>query len=291
MLPEIREIRINDSNYPELLKKIENPPKKLYYRGQIFKKEKSIAVIGSRTPTAYGKQVTLEFVRFLAKTGLTIISGLAIGIDSLAHQAVLEVKGRTIAVLGSGIDDKSITPPRNKKLAQEILKNDGLLVAEYPPGTPGLPRHFPERNRIIAGLSLAVLIVEAKEKSGALITAGYAWRFKRKVFAIPGSIYSPQSKGCHNLIIKGATLVTSPLEILEKLKLAREKQSTLEIKFESPLEKLIYELIKEKPLSVEEIVEKANQPAEKILQTLTMLELEEKIYNLGGNIYGIKRKL
>jgi DNA processing protein len=285
----LKTTKISDENYPEILKKTKNPPQKLYYRGKICKKEKVIAIIGSRTPTAYGKQVALEFSRFLAKAGLTIVSGLAIGIDSLAHQGALEAKARTIAVLGSGVDDPSITPPRNKKLAKEILENNGLILSEYPPGSPGLPRHFPERNRIIAGLSLAVIIIEAKEKSGALITADYAIRFKRKVFAVPGSIYSPQSQGCHKLIQKGAILVASPKEILERLKLFSQKQEKLEIQFDSPLEKLIYNLLQRKPLSIEKIIEKSNQPTEKVLQALTLLEIEEKIYNLGGNIYGIKK--
>jgi len=286
----LKTIKIGNENYPELLKKTKNPPQKLYYRGKICKKEKAIAIIGSRTPTAYGKQVALEFSRSLAKIGFTIVSGLAIGIDSLAHQGALEAKGRTIAVLGSGIDDSSITPPRNRKLAKEILENNGLILSEYPPGIPGFPRHFPERNRIIAGLSLAVLVIEAKEKSGALITADYAMRFKRKVFAVPGSIYSPQSQGCHQLIQKKkAFLITSPEDVLNYLGVSSQKQEKLEIQFGSPLEKLIYNLLKRNSLSIEEIIEKSNQPAEKVLQALTLLEIEDKIYNLGGNVYGIKK--
>jgi len=286
---EIKTILLEDENYPIALKKIKSPPKKLYYRGKLLENEKCIAIIGSRNPTVYGKQVALEFSRFLSQSGITIVSGLAMGIDSIAHQGCVETSSRTIAVLGSGIDDKTISPPRNKKLAQEILQKNGLILSEYPKTTPGLPHHFPARNRIIAGLSLAILVIEAKEKSGALITADFAFNFGRRVFAIPGTIYSPLSKGCNKLIQKGAILANEPQDILKNLGLSEKQQKTLNIQFNSPFEKLVYNILKERPLPIEEIITKSNQPIEKILQSLTMLEIEEKIENLGGNIYSIKK--
>lgn len=286
---EIKTFDINNENYPEALKKIANPPKKLFYRGQINKKEKCLAIVGSRNPTAYGKQVALEFSRFLSKNGLIIVSGLAMGIDAIAHQGCLETNSKTIAVLGSGIDDKTITPPRNKKLAQEILEKNGLILSEYPEGTPGFNRHFPARNRIIAGLCLGILVVEAKEKSGALITADFGFKFKRKVFAIPGTIYSPLSRGCNQLIQKGAILINEPKDILDNLGISEKEQRKLEMKFDSQIEKLVYNMLAERPLSIEEIIAKSNQPSEKILQCLTLMEIEEKIQNLGGNIFSIKK--
>lgn len=289
MNEEIKTISIDDENYPTPLKKIKNPPKKLYYRGEFLKNEKCVAIIGSRNPTFYGKQVALEFSRFLSQNGITIVSGLAMGIDSIAHQGCVETNSRTIAVLGSGIDDKTISPPRNKKLGQEILQKNGMVLSEYPETAPGLPHHFPARNRIIAGLSLGTLVIEAKEKSGALITADFAFSFGRKVFAIPGTIYSPLSRGCNKLIQKGAILANEPQDILKNLGLSGQEQKTLSIQFNSPFEKLVYNILKEKPLPIEEIVVKSNQPVEKILQSLTMLEIEEKIENLGGNIYSIKK--
>ncbi|MDP2820634.1 MAG: DNA-processing protein DprA [bacterium] len=298
---EIKTIGIEDENYPELLKKIPNPPKKLFYRGQPFSvvvgsdptttatPERCIAIVGSRNPTAYGKQVALEFSRFLSKNGLIIVSGLAMGIDAIAHQGCLETNSRTIAVLGSGIDDKTITPARNKNLAKQILEKGGLILSEYPEGTPGLSHHFPARNRIIAGLSLGILVVEAKEKSGALITADFGLKYKRKVFAIPGTIYSPLSKGCNKLIQANAILANEPKDILDNLGISEKEQKKLEMKFSSPFEKLICEVLQEKPLSIEEIIAKSRQPAEKILQNLVLLEMEDKIQNLGGNIYSIKK--
>jgi DNA processing protein len=286
---EIKTFDINNENYPEALKKISNPPKKLFYRGQINKNEKCVAIVGSRNPTSYGKQVALEFSRFLSQNGITIVSGLAMGIDAIAHQGCLETDSRTIAVLGSGIDDKTISPARNKNLAKQILEKGGLILSEYPEGTPGLKHHFPSRNRIIAGLSLGILIVEAKEKSGALITADFGLKYKRKVFAIPGTIYSPLSKGCNKLIQKGAILANEPRDILDNLGISQKEQKKMEMKFSSPFEKLICEILQEKPLSIEEIIAKSKQPTEKILQNLVLLELEDKIQNLGGNIYSIKK--
>ncbi|PIR71606.1 MAG: DNA-protecting protein DprA, partial [Candidatus Nealsonbacteria bacterium CG10_big_fil_rev_8_21_14_0_10_37_25] len=203
-MDEIKTINIQDKNYPKLLKEIKDPPEILYVRGEILPDDSFFAVVGTRMASSYGKQVALEIAGDLAEAGLTIVSGMAPGIDTFCHQATLERKGRTIAVLGTGLDEKSIYPQSNLKLAEKILKTGGALISEYPPGTPGSKFTFPQRNRIISGLSLGVLVVEAKQKSGALITAHHAFSQNRKVFAVPGPIHSSNSKGPHYLIKKGA---------------------------------------------------------------------------------------
>jgi len=179
MSTQTQEISINDKNYPKLLKKISDPPKILYVRGKILPEEDCFAIVGTRMCSFYGKQVALEIAGDLAEAGLTIVSGLAPGIDTFCHQATLERKKRTIAVLGTGLDEKSIYPQSNLKLAEKIIESGGCLISEYSPGTSGSRFTFPKRNRIIAGLSLGVLVIEAKQKSGALITANLAKKQKR----------------------------------------------------------------------------------------------------------------
>jgi len=288
MAEEIKKIGIEDKNYPRLLKKIKNPPKVLYFLGEIKEREDCFAIVGTRRCSAYGKQVALEMAGDLAEAGLTIVSGLAPGIDTFAHRAVVEKKKRTIAVLGTGLDEKSIYPKSNLKLAKKILENGGCLISEYPPGTRGTKFTFPQRNRIVSGLSLGVLVVEAKEKSGALITAEYALEQKRPVFAIPGSIYSLNSRGCHRLIKKGAKLVEKAKDILEGLGIEKKiKKEKIEGRSEE--ENLILEILKEGALEVEKIIEKTKLPPAKVASIISILEIEGKIKNLGGNIYAINR--
>ena len=221
MVEEIKTISIKDSNYPELLKKIKGAPEVLYYRGCLPQAEsRGFAVVGARLCSPYGKQVALEIAGDLAESGLTIVSGLAPGIDTASHWAAVERKKRTIAVLGTGVDEKSIYPKENIKLAQKIIETGGCLISEYLPGTPGSKITFPQRNRIISGLSLGVLVVEAKERSGALITAEWARKQGRKVFAVPGPIHSLNSKGPHYLIKNGAKLVETSEDILQELNLS-----------------------------------------------------------------------
>ncbi|MDD4996162.1 MAG: DNA-processing protein DprA [Patescibacteria group bacterium] len=210
-------ISLKDKNYPQLLKEIYGPPKQLYCLGKLKSKEKfPLAVVGTRKISFYGKKTTEYFVNVLVQAGLTIISGLALGIDGLAHQIALENHGRTLAVLGSGLD--IIYPPKHKKLAKEIIKSGGALLSEYPPKTRPSKLTFPARNRIVSGLSLGVLVIEAPIKSGALITARFALEQGREVFAVPGGIYNENSQGCNFLIKMGAKPVTKPEEILEILK-------------------------------------------------------------------------
>ena len=219
MEQEIKTIKLGDKNYPFLLGKIFNPPKTLYARGEILRNKKCFAIVGTRRCSEYGRDIAFSIARDLSKAGLTIVSGMAIGIDTWAHNGALDANSRTIAVLGAGIDEKTIYPRENIKLSQKILENKGCLISEYPAETRGTKFSFPERNRIISGLSLGVLVVEANFGSGALITARYAKEQNKKVFAIPGSIHSINSRGCHDLIKKGARLVENANDILKELSL------------------------------------------------------------------------
>jgi len=295
---EIKKILIEDENYPKLLKKIKDPPKILYYLGELKPKENCFAIVGTRRYSSYGKQVALEIAGDLAEAGLTIVSGLAPGIDTFAHTAVVERRklarrslgegGRTIAVLGTGLDEKSIYPQSNLKLAKRILETGGCLISEYPPGTPGSKFTFPQRNRIISGLSLGVLVVEAKQKSGALITANFAFSQKRKVFAVPGPIYSSNSKGCHYLIKKGSKLVENANDILQELNLLCLTPS-IKQSGENEEENFILDALKEGALYIDEIIKRTKLPAATVASTLAILEIKGKVKNLGGNVYALSR--
>ena len=215
---KIEEICICEKSYPEQLKNIYNPPLRLYVLGnkEVLKK-KSIAIVGTRNATEYGKKVALQFAQSLSENGINIISGLALGIDTYAHLGTLQQRsqGKTIAVLGSGIDN--IYPRENIGLVKQIIKYGGCVISEYSLETKPKKMNFPQRNRIISGLAKGVLVIEAGEKSGALITADYALEQGRDVFAIPGNILSLTSNGTNSLIKQGAKLVTNYKEILEEL--------------------------------------------------------------------------
>jgi len=289
-MDEIKTITIKDKSYPKLLKEIKDPPEILYFRGELNPNEQCFAVVGTRMFSPYGKQVALEIAGDLAEAGLTIVSGLAPGIDTFAHTATVERNKRTIAVLGTGADEKSIYPQSNLKLAQRILETGGCLISEYPPGTPGSKFTFPQRNRIISGLSFGVLVVEAKQKSGALITANWARKQERKIFAVPGSVHSLNSKGPHYLIKTGAKLVENANDILKELNLFLSVSDTDRIvKGENEEENLILEALKEEALYIDKIIEKTKLSAAKVASTLAILEIKGKVRNLGRNIYAINR--
>jgi DNA processing protein len=289
---KIEKINIKSDSYPKPLKTIKNPPKILYFIGKLVKNESCLAIVGTRRCTNYGKEVAYDFSSKLSESGLTIVSGLAPGIDTAAHKAVVEEKKRTIAVLGSGLDAKNFYPKINLKLAEEIIKNDGLIISEYPPGMPGSKITFPARNRIIAGLSLGILVVEAPIKSGALITANYGFSEKRKIFAVPGSIYSQTSKGCHYLIKKGAKLVENTNDILKELNLPSFETpfSKNEVQGDSLEENLILNSLKGGVLNIDELIKKTALSPQKVASTLTVLEMKNKIKNLGGNNFSLQRK-
>ncbi len=288
-MSEIKTISVKDKNYPKLLKEIKNPPEVLYYRGELNPDEKCFGVVGTRMFSSYGKQVVLEIAGDLAEAGLTIVSGLAPGIDTFAHTATVERRKRTIAVLGTGIDERSIYPQSNLNLTRKILETGGALISEYPPGTRGTQFTFPQRNRIISGLSLGVLVVEAKEKSGALITAEWAKKQQRLVFAIPGPIHSLNSKGCHYLIKhEVAKLIENANDILKELNLPAGRQVYQKrIIGETLEENLILKALEEEALYVDKIIEKTKLSAASIASSLAILEIKGKVRNLGGNIYAI----
>lgn len=283
----IKKIHIRDAAYPALLKNIPNAPEVLYVRGKLLAKEGCLAVVGTRLCSAYGKQAAMEIAGNLTQAGLTIVSGLAPGIDTAAHWAAVERGKRTIAVLGTGVDEKSLYPKENILLARKIVENGGAVISELPPGTPGSKITFPRRNRIISGLSLGVCVVEAKKKSGALITAEYARKQGRKIFAMPGPVHSLNSAGPHALIKKGALLVENAGDILRALGVHKKRKRQKEARWENEEEKLILEALQGEPLDIEKIIEKTKLPASAIAGTLTLMELQGKIRNLGRNIYGI----
>jgi len=285
-----KKILITDKEYPSHLKEIHNPPKQLYIKGEIKNQDKvAIAIVGTRKYSAYGKQVALDLSSKLAKLGITIVSGLARGIDTFAHKAAIEAGGRTIAVLGSGMDQKSFSPSQNYPLGEEIAKN-GAVVTEYSEGTIGAIYTFPERNRIVSGLSLGVIVIEAPEQSGALITANLALEQNKEVFAVPGNIYDENSQGTHKLIKQGAKLVTCVEDVLEELNLSHLLSDAPKIKAkpDNKDEEIILSVLCLQPMHIDEIIKLSKLPTSIVNSTLTILEIKGTIRNLGKNNYILK---
>lgn len=290
----VKKISINDAEYPEILKRIKNPPKAIYCAGKILANESCIAIVGSRVASKYGQECCLKIGTDLAEAGITIVSGLAKGIDSFAHEAAVKAKKRTIAVLGTAMDPENFYPKENLRLAEEILKNNGLIISEYEPGKKTMPYAFAERNRIISGLSLGTLIIEAKQKSGSLITAAAAKDQGRKVFALPGNIYSPNSAGCHMLIKNGAQLATDASDILKELKLDHlplSFKNDTETKGSTEEETAILTTLLTEPASIEELIKNTKLPANIVMSTLSILEIKNKVIDLGDNIYCLTKNV
>lgn len=287
---EIRKITLQDKGYPAILKEISDPPKELYIKGEIIPQDKvAVAVVGTRKYSQYGKQAVLDIAGKLAKLGITIVSGLAKGIDTFAHQAALENNGRTIAVLGSGMDKKSFSPLRNYELGEKIAEN-GAVISEYPQGTPGAIFTYPQRNRIISGLSLGVVVIEAPQESGALITANLALEQNREVFAVPGDIYSKNSQGTNQLIKMGAKLVNDIEDILEELNLSHliNAPRKEKVKPETKEEEIILSFLSLQPVHIDEIIKLSKLPVSVVNSTLTVLELRGAVRNLGRNNFILK---
>jgi len=292
----IKVITIKDEGYPSLLKNIYSPPPVIYYQGDfvtIMKQSKGIAIVGSRKATYYGRKVAREIASEITKSGYVVISGLAKGIDTNAHLGALEANGLTIAVLGSGID--RIYPPENRSLAHRIIEK-GAVVTEFPIFTKPEKNNFPRRNRIISGLALGTLVIEAGEKSGALITADYALEQGREVFAVPGSVHSFLSTGCHNLIKQGSKLVNSYHDILEEFqeenKLFSEREKTEDRRPNcvntgelTDYEQNLLQYISIEPLHIDEITELTALPYGKISEVLLSLELKNIIREIEGKRY------
>ncbi len=284
----IKVVSLIDRDYPANLRQISDAPPVLYYKGNLLPEDDlAIAVVGARYATVYGRQVTEKFVYDLVSNGLTIVSGLARGIDSIAHKTALDAGGRTIAVLGCGVD--LIYPPENKILAEKIVQN-GVLVSEFPLGFPSVPSNFPARNRIISGLSLGVLVTEAAVDSGSLITAGQAAEQGREVFAVPGSITSKMSAGANNLIKEGVHPVTEAADILGVLDIER-KQRQVESrqvgKSTNKTEAKILEVLDEGTKHIDKIVQESELEIDKVSAALSMMELRGLVKNYGSGIWGV----
>lgn len=279
-------IHVNSQYYPELLREIHHPPPILYAKGDIENLSlPQLALVGSRHPTHGGLQNTRLFTRHLVNSGFAITSGMALGIDSSAHQTALEAGGKTIGVMATGIDE--IYPKRHRYLAHQLLAQGGTLLSEFPPRTPPRASHFPQRNRIISGLSLGVLVIEAAVKSGSLITANYALEQGREVFTIPGSIHNPQSKGCHRLIKEGATLVESGEDMIEHLEglighirqtakstAETDKHTERDISSLSPQQATIIEHLGFEPTSITQIMESTQLNSHEVNTLLAQLEID-----------------
>lgn len=288
--PGRRILTYADQDYPDLLRQISDPPLVLYCEGDVdLLVRPALAIVGSRSPTYAGSETAYAFAAQLARLGIGINSGMALGVDGAAHRGCLSACGKTIAVVGTGLD--RVYPARHTELAQQI-RDKGLLISEFPLGTPPLGRHFPMRNRIISGLSLGVLVVEAGVQSGSLITAHQALEQGREVFAIPGSIHSPNSKGCHHLLREGAKLVDSVSDILEELQISMQPVPDATLPVQPGGE---YDLSKEyqallacldtTPVSVEQLVERSGLTPDAVCSMLLLLEMQNYVHMTANGQY------
>jgi DNA processing protein len=290
-----RLIRFGDTGYPPLLADIPDPPLLLFVHGDAdYLLQPQLAIVGSRNPSRDGVALAEDFAAHLGACGLTICSGLAAGIDAGAHRGALRSAAGTVAVTGTGLD--RVYPARHRELAHQIAEN-GVLVSEFPPGTPPLPANFPRRNRIISGLSLGTLVIEAALRSGSLITARQALEQGREVFAIPGSVHNPLARGCHALIREGAKLVESGEHILEELtgQLPLDRSTALHpppaageaaqsVELSGEYSKLL-ELMGYEAVAVDQLVHRTGLTPEQVSSMLLLLELEDKVHSSPGGRY------
>jgi len=299
---QINFISWEEPDYPKILLETAFPPPSLYYRGSLgdFERKKpssknyNLAIVGSRRCSAYAEKIINQLLPPLVSAGLKIISGLAIGTDALAHRAALNNQGLTWAILGSGLQPNNIYPAINRSLAEEIVARGGALISEFPPDFPPLKQNFPQRNRLIAGLSAATIVIEAPKKSGSLITANYALEEGREVLAVPGNIFSELSIGTNSLIKAGAKLISCPEDILEIFDLATDYQTAspkiVPNKFysDNPAEKIVYQVIRAatercEKINPDEIIEKAKLDTALINSTLSILEIKGLIRQIGNH--------
>lgn len=279
---DVKALTWHDPDYPELLRETSDLPSVLFVRGKLLPEDTaSVAVVGTRRASTYGREAARHLVMGLARSGVTVVSGLARGIDTVAHRTALEAGGRTIAVMACGLD--MVYPSENAGLAKEIL-NSGALVSEYPPGIKPDPTYFPRRNRIMAGMSLGVLVVEAPEDSGANVTARMAMEENREVFAVPGSIFTPGSKGTHRWIQDGAKLVTMADDILRELNLAvLGQQIAMKVAPQaSATEQLLLKQLTREPTHIDVIGRMSGLPIAEVSGALTMMELKGLVRQTGG---------
>ena len=277
-------VALVDDDYPALLKEIIDPPLALFYRGDVsLLRRTTVAIVGSRRASPYGVNAARELARQLVSAGMVVVSGLARGIDAAAHQAALEVSGATVAVLGTGID---VVYPRSHKRLHTAIEEKGLLISEFPPGTPPLASNFPIRNRVISGVSAGVVIVEATGRSGSLITARTAAEQGREVFAVPGSIFAPGTEGTHRLIQYGAKLVHDANDVLEELPggiLARMEKTARPP--DSPLREVLDAFTRDEGMHIDAAAEKLGRSVASLSESVLQLELEGWLRALPGARY------
>ncbi len=287
----VKVLTYHDPDYPARLKEIYDYPPLIYFRGSLLPEDEwCLAIVGTRRATVYGRQVAEEIVADLARSKITIVSGLAKGIDSVAHHSALEAGGRSIAVFGCGLD--IVYPSENANLARRIMQQ-GALISEYPLGTRPKADNFPRRNRIMSGLSLGVLVVEAGETSGAMITAHLALEQNREVFAIPGSILSPASRGTNHLIQEGAKLVRDYTDILEELNLmaVAHQVEMKELIPPSDTESLLLKQLGAEPTHIDEVCRSSGLPISTVSSTLAMMELKGLVKQVGAMNYALAREV
>ncbi|NCT82585.1 MAG: DNA-protecting protein DprA [Comamonadaceae bacterium] len=287
-------LALGDPDYPPRLLATADPPLLLWLQGRReLLSAPSIAIVGSRNPTAQGGDNARAFAGALARAGYVIVSGLALGVDAAAHEGALQAGGATLAVVGTGLDQ--VYPRRNEALAARLLAAGGLIVSEYALGMPVLPANFPRRNRIIAGLTQGCLVVEAALQSGSLITARLAAEAGREVFAIPGSIHSPQARGCHALIRQGAKLVESAADVLEELPPLDQPPAAAPAGTEAPAEprheqQALLDAMGLDPVSLDALMARCGWPAAELSAALLELELDGRIARLAGQLFQQRRK-
>lgn len=275
-------LTLADAGYPPALLQGADPPLMLYAQGDpAWLLKPSIAVVGSRNPTPQGEENAKAFAAALGAQGFVIVSGLALGVDAAAHEGALAAGQGTVAVVGTGLD--RVYPARHRSLSHRIAAQ-GVLISEYPPGTPPRPPHFPQRNRIIAGLALGTLVVEAALESGSLITARLATEAGREVFAIPGSIHSPQSRGCHQLLKQGAKLVETAEDVVEELRGGSTAQRSLPLDEPAPADPLL-EALGHDPVTLDALISRTGWPAPALSARLMSLELDGRVARLPGGLY------
>lgn len=285
---EIFQINLSDYNYLRDLPHIPDPPKKLFIRGKLpAKRVKTVAIVGTRKPSAYGREIATKIASECAKNGIVVVSGLALGIDSIAHRAAIDSGGKTIAVLANGVD--KIYPRSHEDLGQKILQTNGAILSEYPNNTPARPWQFLARNRIVSGLADAVVIIEAASRSGTLSTANHALDQGKEIFAVPGNITSPLSAGCNQLIKNGANPLTSVEDLLDFLIPDRFEKQTQLFKGDTREENVILEFLsKNGTTSSDTIIKQTKLSASEFNQAITMLELEGLVLNNGGEKWSLK---
>lgn len=280
----------HSNSYPALLREIEKYPALLYFKGIMPDwDELCIAAVGTRKITNYGRTVTPLIIDPLIDAGVTMVSGMAYGVDATVHKMAIEKQKRTVAILGCGLDNSSIYPKEHAWLADQIIENGGALISEYPIGTAALKYHFIARNRIISGMSAATIIVECNLKSGSLITARYALEQNRAVYAVPGQIYAEQSQGPNNLIKMGARLVTCAQDILEDLNIENSHTPT-KTKIptgDNPTESALLRILSFDPINLNQLIKESGLPAGDVISALTFLEMKGYVRNLGGQQYVI----